>query len=209
MNYKAHLSKQLEDKPEVSDLEQKWRDEQIVRNLLKLVGEDPQREGLSETPTRVVKAWRSWCCGYSMNAADILKVFEDGAEAYDEMIVRKDIPIFSKCEHHLADIFGTCTIAYVPNGKIVGLSKMDRLADMFARRLQVQERLTTQIADAMWEHLQPKGVGVWVSARHMCVESRGVKNSNSETVTTALRGVFKDVPEVRAEFLALALTKGK
>lgn len=190
-----------------SDTEQRWKDEQIIRNLLNLVGEDPQREGLLETPARVIKAWRFWTQGYGMNAADILKVFEDGSENYDEMIVRKDIPIHSKCEHHMADIFGACTIAYVPNGKIVGLSKMDRLADMFSRRLQVQERLTTEIADAMWEHLKPKGVGVWISARHMCVESRGVRNSNSETVTTALRGVFKDVPEVRAEFLALALAK--
>src|SRR3990172_9255311 len=115
--------------------------EDVIRSLLYLIGEDPSREGLQETPARVVKAWRNWCCGYSMKAEDILKVFEDGAEAYDEMIVRKDIPIFSKCEHHLADIFGTATIAYVPNGKIVGLSKMDRLADMFSRRLQVQERL--------------------------------------------------------------------
>ncbi len=187
--------------------EQRWKDEQVIRNLLKLIGEDPQREGLHDTPARVVKAWQFWTQGYGMNAADILKTFEDGSEAYDEMVVRKNIPINSKCEHHMADIFGVCTIAYVPNGKIVGLSKMDRLADMFARRLQVQERLTTQIADAIWEHLKPKGVGVWISARHMCVESRGVRNSNSETVTTALRGVFKDVPEVRAEFLSLALAK--
>jgi len=165
------------------------------------------REGLLETPARVAKAWAFWTQGYGLNAADILKEFEDGGEGYDEMIVRRGIPIYSKCEHHLADIFGTCTIAYIPNGKVVGLSKMDRLADMFARRLQVQERMTVQIANAMWEHLRPRGVGVWISARHMCVESRGVRNANSETVTTALRGVFKDNPEVRSEFLSLALAK--
>jgi GTP cyclohydrolase I len=178
------------------------RDE-IVRALLRMVGEDPQRGGLLETPNRVVKAWQAWTCGYRMQPADILKVFEDGAENCDEMVVRKDIPIYSHCEHHLAPIIGRCTIAYIPNGKIVGLSKMDRLADVFARRLQVQERMTNQIADAMYEHLQPKGVGVWISARHMCVESRGVRNSNSETVTSALRGVFKSEAATRAEFLSL------
>lgn len=175
----------------------------IVR-LLQYVGEDAKREGLLETPKRVAKAWKFWSSGYTMKAEDILKVFEDGAEGCDEMVVRKDIPIYSHCEHHLAAIIGKCTIAYIPDGKVVGLSKMDRLADMFARRLQVQERMTNQIADAMFDILAPKGVGVWISARHLCVESRGVCNSNSETVTCALRGVFKDQAETRAEFLALA-----
>ncbi len=175
----------------------------IVR-LLQFVGENPSREGLLETPERVAKAWQFWTSGYSIKPEDILKVFEDGAESCDEMVVRKDIPIYSHCEHHLAAIIGKCTIAYIPDGKVVGLSKMDRLADMFARRLQVQERMTNQIADAMFDIIAPKGVGVWISARHLCVESRGVCNSNSETVTCALRGVFKDQPETRAEFLALA-----
>lgn len=178
--------------------------EQIVRDMLRnVIGEDPDRGGLHETPARVVKAWEFWTSGYSMKASDILKTFEDGAEGCDEMVVRKDIPIYSHCEHHMAAIFGKCTIAYVPDGRVVGLSKMDRLADMFARRLQVQERLTTQIADAMMDNLQPKGVGVWISARHMCVESRGVQNQNSETQTTALRGVFKTQDATRAEFMAL------
>lgn len=178
--------------------------QQVIHNLLdRVIGEDPNREGLLETPARVVKAWEFWTRGYNMNAADILKSFEDGAEGCDEMVVRKDIPIYSHCEHHMAAIFGKCTIAYVPDGRVVGLSKMDRLADMFARRLQVQERLTTQIADAMMEHLKPKGVGVWISARHMCVESRGVQNQNSETQTTALRGVFKTQDATRAEFMSL------
>jgi GTP cyclohydrolase I len=120
------------------------------------------------------------------------------------MVVRKGIRIYSHCEHHLAPIIGECTIAYIPNGRVVGLSKLDRLADAFGRRLQVQERLTTQIADALMEHLQPKGVGVYINAKHMCVESRGVAQHNSDTVTQALRGVFKDQPETRAEFVALA-----
>lgn len=177
--------------------------EQRIYDLLQSVGENPDREGLQETPTRVVKAWEFWTRGYAMNPADILKTFEDGAENCDEMVVRKDIPLYSKCEHHMADIFGVCTIAYIPNGRVVGLSKMDRLVEVFAARLQVQERLTTQIADAMMEHLKPKGVGVWVSARHMCVESRGVRNRDSETQTTALRGVFKDQDATRAEFMSL------
>lgn len=178
--------------------------EDNIKRLLQFVGEDPERGGLLETPRRVAKAWGHWCSGYDKNAADILKVFEDGAEKCDEMVIVKDIPIYSKCEHHLADIFGTVTIAYIPNGKIVGLSKLSRLADMFARRLQVQERLTNQIADALEEHLQPKGVGVIVRARHLCMESRGICQQGHHTITSALRGVLKDKPEARAEFMELA-----
>lgn len=178
--------------------------EDNIKRLLQFIGENPERGGLLETPGRVAKAWSHWCSGYGKNAADILKVFEDGAEKYDEMVVVKDIPIYSKCEHHLADIFGTATIAYIPNGKIVGLSKLSRLADMYARRLQVQERLTNQIADALEEHLQPKGVGVIIRARHMCMESRGICQQGHHTITSALRGVLKDKPEARAEFMELA-----
>mgnify|MGYP000965547275 CR=1 FL=1 len=176
----------------------------VVTRLLQLIGEDPTREGLLETPARVVKAWKHWCSGYGKDPAKLLKVFEDGAEKYDQMVVRKDIPIYSHCEHHLAAIIGKCTIAYIPRGNVLGLSKLDRLADMFARRLQVQERLTNQIADALVEHLDPIGVGVWISARHLCVESRGVASANSETITTALRGCIRDQDAARAEFLALA-----
>lgn len=179
-------------------------DENTVTQLITNVIGQPMRPGLAETPTRVVKAWQKWTSGYAMKAEDILKVFEDGAESCDQMVVRKNIPIYSHCEHHLAAIFGTCTIAYIPDGKIVGLSKMDRLADMFARRLQVQERMTNQIADAMFEILKPKGVGVFINARHMCVESRGVQNQDSATITQALRGVFLTEQATREEFLALA-----
>ena len=175
----------------------------IITRLLQLVGEDPTREGLIETPARVVKAWKHWCSGYGKDPAKLLKVFEDGGETYDQMVLVKDIPIYSHCEHHLAAIIGTASIAYIPNGKIVGLSKLSRLADMFARRLQVQERLTNQIADALYEHLQPKGVGVLIKARHLCMESRGICQQGHHTVTTALRGVIKDEPETRAEFLRL------
>lgn len=177
--------------------------ESAVKVLLNFVGET-EREGLKETPHRVAKAWKHWCSGYDVDIAALLKVFEDGADNYDQMVIVKDIPIYSKCEHHLADIFGTATIAYIPNGKIVGLSKLSRLADAFARRLQVQERLTSQIADALVEHLQPLGVGVVIKARHMCMESRGICQQGHHTVTTALRGVIKEQPETRAEFMQQA-----
>jgi GTP cyclohydrolase IA len=161
------------------------------------------REGLRDTPSRVAKAWEFWCGGYGQDPAEILKSFDDGAAGYDQMVSVVGIPIYSKCEHHLADIFGTATIAYIPNQRIVGLSKLSRLADMFARRLQVQERLTTQIADALVEHLAPVGVGVRLECRHMCMESRGLCQQGHYTVTTALRGAIKDEPQTRAEFLAL------
>lgn len=176
----------------------------IIVRLLQLVSEDASREGLLETPARVVRAWRHWCSGYGKDPAKLLKVFGDGAERYDQMVTVKDIPIYSHCEHHLAPIFGTATISYIPNGKIVGLSKLSRLADMYARRLQVQERLTDQIADALFEHLEAKGVGVVIKARHMCMESRGICQQGHHTVTTALRGAMKDEPDTRAEFLRLA-----
>lgn len=177
--------------------------EPAIRTILGFVGET-EREGLKETPHRVAKAWKHWCSGYDTDIAALLKVFEDGADNYDQMVIVKDIPIYSKCEHHLADIFGTATIAYIPNGKIVGLSKLSRLADAFARRLQVQERLTSQIADALVEHLQPLGVGVVIKARHMCMESRGICQQGHHTVTTALRGVIKEQPATRAEFMQQA-----
>ena len=175
-----------------------------ITGMLQFISGDAEREGLSETPKRVAKAWAKWTEGYSMDAAEILKVFEDGAEKCDEMVIVKDIPIYSHCEHHLAAIFGTATIAYIPNGKIVGLSKLSRLADMFARHLQVQERLTNQIADALEEHLGAIGVGVVIRARHMCMESRGVCQQGHHTITSALRGVLKDNECSRAEFMALA-----
>jgi len=177
------------------------------QDILPIEGKDHEnglREGLRETPARVAKAWEFWTSGYNQDAGAILKVFEDGAEGYDEMVVVKDIPVYSKCEHHLADIFGTATVAYIPNGNIVGLSKISRLVNMHARRLQVQERLTNDIAEDLWAHLEPLGVGVLIKARHMCMESRGICQQGHHTITSALRGVFKSQPAARAEFLALA-----
>jgi GTP cyclohydrolase I len=179
-------------------------DENTISQLLTEVIGTPMREGLQETPTRVVKAWKHWTSGYHVDISALLKVFEDGADGYDQMVIVKDIPIYSKCEHHLADIFGTCTIAYIPKGKIVGLSKLSRLADAFSRRLQVQERLTCQIADALNDNLSPQGVGVIIKARHMCMESRGICQQGHHTITSALRGCILDDPLARQEFMSLA-----
>ena len=176
----------------------------FVKLLENVPKDQPLRQGLEETPARMAKAWEHFTSGYSVDIAKLLKTFEDGAENYDEMVMVKDIPIYSRCEHHLESIFGTATIAYIPNGRVVGLSKLSRVADAFARRLQVQERLTTQIANANDEHLQPKGVGVIIKARHLCMESRGVCQQGHHTITSALRGVIKSDPTARAEFLQLA-----
>lgn len=182
------------------------REELIVRllQLIEPVNAIEMREGLRETPKRVAKAFDTWFGGYKENAKDILKVFEDGSENYDEMVSVIDVPFYSKCEHHMADIFGVVTIAYIPFGnRIVGLSKLSRLIDMFARRLQVQERMTTDIADALFNELKPLGCGVKVQARHMCMESRGICQQGHYTQTLALRGCMKEDPERRKEFLAL------
>jgi GTP cyclohydrolase I len=178
--------------------------EDHIKRLIQFAGDDPQREGLHETPARVAKAWRFWCSGYERDPMEVLKTFQDGAEGCDEMVVVKDIPFYTHCEHHLTPFFGTATIAYLPDGKVVGLSKLSRVLDIFARRLQVQERLTTQVADALVEGLAPKGVGVVLRARHLCMESRGVCQQGHHTVTSALRGVIKTETSARAEFLALA-----
>jgi GTP cyclohydrolase I len=173
--------------------------------LLQYVGEDLTREGLRETPERWLHALTSeWCRGYSEDPGAVLKAFEDGADGYDEMVVVRRAPFWSTCEHHVAPFFGEATIAYVPDGKVVGLSKLVRLLDVFARRLQVQERITVQVADALQEHLAPRGVGVILTARHLCMETRGVRRPGTETVTSALRGCMKDDPTARGELLALA-----
>lgn len=181
----------------------------IILRLLQYIGEDPTREGLQDTPRRVLKAWKEWAKGYGVNPADILKTFKDGAEnCGDEFVIVRAIPIVSKCEHHLADITGVAHIGYIPNGKIVGLSKLVRVADLFARRLQVQERLTNQIADALVANLEPKGVGVVIHASHACMSTRGVGVHGSITTTSAMRGVCLTKPEARHEFLTLCEARG-
>jgi len=176
--------------------------QRAIENILWYVGEDADREGLLETPKRVVKAWDEMLAGYKApEDKDILKVFEDGADGYDEMIVVSDIKVQSFCEHHMIPFFGTAKVAYIPNGKIVGLSKINRIVDKYMRRLQVQERLTVQIANALEEALQPLGVAVMIEASHLCVCYRGIKDTNSLTKTTALRGLFKDDIKARNEFI--------
>ena len=178
--------------------------EAAIRTLLSHVGEDPERGGLLETPARVRKAWEHWCSGYKQDPVSLLKTFEDGAELCgDEMVMVRDIELYSHCEHHMAPFFGVAHVAYIPSKRIVGLSKLARLVDVFSRRLQVQERLTNQIANTIDEVLQPIGVGVMIKARHMCMCSRGVQKQHSETITTALRGALLDKPAARAEFLAM------
>ena len=176
----------------------------IFQALLTILDPEPSRGGLVETPARAAKAWSHWTSGYGIDPKDVLKVFEDGASGCDQMVVVKDIPFYSHCEHHLAPIFGTATVGYLPNGKIVGLSKLNRLVMIFARRLQVQERMTNQIADALMTNLTPKGVGVVITARHFCMESRGIQHQGCQTVTSARLGEFRDDATGRGEFLSLA-----
>ena len=171
--------------------------ETLIRNLLIAIGEDPDREGLKDTPKRVVKSWDTLFGGYKQKPENVLKTFF--SIKCDEMIICKDIEFYSNCEHHILPFYGKCHIAYLPNQKVVGLSKMPRLLEVFARRLQIQERLTEQIADSMMKHIEPLGVGVNIEAKHNCMVCRGVQKQNSVMVTTALRGVFKD-DHVKQEF---------
>ncbi len=174
------------------------------RRFLASIGEDPNRPGLVETPARVAKAWKHWTSGYQQNPAEVMKAFEDGAEHYNELIVVRNIPVYSHCEHHLAPFFGRAVIGYLPNGKIVGLSKLTRLMECFSKRLQVQERLTMQVANALMEVLEPRAVGVMVRCRHLCMESRGIKTAGEETVTSAMLGELQHNLAMRTEFLDLA-----
>jgi len=175
--------------------------EKHVLELIKILGEDPQREGLIKTPKRVAKAYEKLFSGYTQNPKDIITVFDD--ENYDEMIVVKDIEFYSHCEHHILPFFGRAKVGYIPNGKIVGLSKIPRIVDIFARRLQNQERLTQQIAESIQELLQPKGVGVIIEAQHLCMMSRGVEKQQSSVSTSAMLGLFKSNANTRSEFLTL------
>lgn len=177
-----------------------------VLRLLQYIGEDVKRPGLLETPARVAKAWKEKTDGYLRSPDHIVKVFEDGADGIDEMIVVTDIEIESSCEHHMERIWGVAHIAYIPRGKIIGLSKLYRIADIYARRLQVQERLTKQIADELEHLLGPLGVGVVLECRHSCMEARGICKRGQVTRTSALRGVFKEQASARSEFLQLAKT---
>lgn len=176
--------------------------QEIFREAIGLLGENQEREGLLSTPKRVAHSLKFLTSGYRHNPAKILKsaIFH---EPYDEMVVVKDIEIFSLCEHHMLPFYGTAHVAYIPNGRIVGLSKIPRVVNAFARRLQVQERLTSEIAECLMEGLRPQGVGVVIEALHLCMAMRGVEKSRSQTATSAMLGSFRSSDRVRQEFLSL------
>lgn len=178
------------------------RFEQAVKEILTLIGEDPKREGILQTPKRVAKTWEFLTKGYR---EDINKVLNGAIfhEKYSEMVIVKDIDFFSMCEHHLLPFYGKAHVAYIPNGKIVGLSKVPRIVEVFSRRLQVQERMTQQIADTIFETLEPDGVGVVIEAHHLCMMMRGVEKQNSAATTSAMLGSFRDDERTRNEFLQL------
>jgi GTP cyclohydrolase I len=178
-----------------------------VRHMLGALGEDPDREGLAKTPERVEKALRWLTRGYGLSVMDAVgdALFE---EQHNSMILVREIELYSMCEHHILPFFGRAHVAYIPNGKIVGLSKLPRIVEVFARRLQVQERLTDQIADAIMEVLEPHGVGVLIEATHLCMAMRGVEKQNSRTVTSAVRGIFRSDIRTREEFLRLVYGRG-
>ncbi|NIR45121.1 MAG: GTP cyclohydrolase I FolE [Gemmatimonadetes bacterium] len=179
---------------------------ELVRELLLYLGEDPEREGLRRTPERVEASLRWLMRGYDMSVAEVVGdgVFEAD---HDEMVVVKDVEVYSMCEHHLLPFFGKAHIAYIPNGRILGFSKLPRIVEVFARRLQVQERLTDQIATAIQEVLRPKGVGVVIEAAHLCMMMRGVEKQNSKTITSAVRGIFRSDQRTRDEFLRLVASQ--
>lgn len=176
--------------------------ENDIYEILKKIGEDPQRDGLRKTPKRVASAFKELFAGYNVDVDDIL----NGAffkVDYKEMVIVKDISFYSMCEHHMLPFFGKVHIAYIPQGIIVGLSKIPRLVEVFSRRLQIQERMTVEISKILYDKLKPKGVGVVVEAQHMCMTSRGIKNTTSVAITSSMLGVFEKDPKVRSEFLTL------
>ena len=182
-----------------------WKDHvlrSVFDQLLRILDPHPDRQGLTETPNRVAKAWQHWTGGYEIDPDSLLKSFEDGAENYDEMVIVRNIPFYSHCEHHMAPFFGTASVAYIPQHHIVGLSKLSRIVDAFSRRLQVQERLTVQIGDCIERNLKPLGVGVFLKARHLCMESRGICQQGHHTETLNLRGVFRTDPSARSELMS-------
>ena len=178
----------------------------LVRRMLQLIGEDPDRDGLRRTPERFEKALRFLTSGYQQDPGKLLNGAMFSA-CYDQMVLVKDIEIYSLCEHHLLPFFGKCHVAYIPDKKVVGLSKIPRLVNMFARRLQIQEQLTNQIASAIQQNISPLGVGVVVQARHLCMVMRGVEKQNSQTVTSAMLGSFRENAQTREEFLSLIREK--
>lgn len=175
--------------------------ERAAKRILEYVGEDPSREGLVETPCRMRRAWEEIMAGYKQDPKDLIKTFKDGT--CEEMVILKNAEFYSTCEHHFFPFFGHCSIGYIPGGKVIGISKLARLLDCFSRRMQIQERMTGQIADFLEKELGAKGVYVVCEGVHFCMTSRGVRKQDASMVTSAVRGVFKENPAARAEFLKL------
>ena len=184
----------------------KQKIEELIKDLLLNIGENPTREGLAKTPVRVARAWEFFSQGYTTNIADIVNgaIFE---EECSEMVIVRDIEFFSMCEHHMIPFFGRCHVGYLPNNKIIGLSKIPRIVDAFSQRLQVQERLTSQVAETLMDILNPIGVGVVMEGRHLCMQMRGVEKQNSFATTSAMLGQFRESAETRAEFLSIIRMK--
>ncbi|MBA7551863.1 GTP cyclohydrolase 1 [subsurface metagenome] len=181
--------------PGTEDIEDK------IKDIIRFIGDDPNREGLKETPKRMIKSWKELFSGYKENPKELIKTFKEGT--CNEMVILKDIDFFSMCEHHFLPFFGKIFLGYVPNGRVVGVSKLVRLIEVYSRRLQIQEKMTTEIADTLMDGLKPLGVMVVCKAQHLCMISRGVKKQNVIMVTSAVRGVFDKEIETRNEFMEL------
>ena len=177
--------------------------EEAIKTILEWMGEDPNREGLLETPKRVVKAFKEYFKGYSENPNTILEKTFGDVEGYDDMVIQKNISVQSHCEHHMVPIIGVAHVGYIPNNRVVGISKLARLVDVFGKRLQTQETMTAQIADTINDVLQPKGVAVVIDASHGCMSTRGIHKTESSTITSRMLGAFRDNPETRGEFMNL------
>jgi GTP cyclohydrolase IA len=176
--------------------------EDKIKSIISFIGDNPEREGLKETPKRMIRSWREIFGGYIQEPEKIIKTFTEGS--CDEMVILKDIDFFSMCEHHFLPFYGKIHIGYIPNGKVIGVSKLARLVEVYSRRLQIQEKMTTQIADIIDKYLNPKGVVVVCKAQHLCIVSRGIKKINAIMITSAIRGAFRDEDDkARAEFMSL------
>ena len=182
--------------------------EQGVLHLLHYIGEDPSREGLRETPRRFVKAFGEWFAGYKKDPKEILSTFFEEVGGYDEVVMLRRIPFESHCEHHIAPIMGHATVAYLPDKRVIGISKLARLVDCYSKRLQVQERMTTQIADALEEYIQPRGIAVIINATHHCMTTRGVHKQGADMITSVMRGMFLEDSDARKEVLSLHYDRG-
>ncbi|MBI3516071.1 MAG: GTP cyclohydrolase I FolE [Proteobacteria bacterium] len=183
--------------------------EEAVRTLIRWAGENPDREGVLDTPKRVVKAYEEWFSGYGVDPVDMLQRTFEETEGYDEIVLLRDIRFESFCEHHMAPIIGKAHVAYLPSTRVIGISKLARLIEIFARRMQIQEKMTAQIANTLDEVLQPKGVAVWIEAQHQCMTTRGVHKPGVSMVTSRLLGAFRSNPDTRREFMSMISSTGQ